>query len=535
MHDTGLQYTTGSTNFRRGEGNEDDAGDNKKFQEGVYSMYLKLEVDKPITSTNSFIEDRSTATAINVDDEKEGWKEGQVIYTHVTDGNHKQSTTFTVSLTRPAKNSSATEACLVLTYDGKLTGNGVVSFGEIIDMNISHKPKLRDIERCYIGTTYDIGTNLDTELETIIKDSGLGFNETQSNSILTTNIVDSNSTSTVVCLENVTGLDSGDIIYTQDGHLIGEILAISNQTITFATGTKYYTPPQYSNITKSDKKTFVTNLTFTNTDVYTAINSLTRKKGLDYKIVDNTVITRNINDLSSVRRKSIEFKHLVGREPISNNESMFDKINKVIVVGSNGVSYEMGMATNDDEKVWKEVDSTITTEEEAKIAAMKILHLHNSNALKITLTISKKAADGSYDFSLLEAGDLVTLNFPTYNIPAGDYIIYEVSNILGEMLTLKVGSYSKGIAERLTQMNQESKDNINHLLSASSGGNVGGKMIFDKLKLRMDSIEYKVVGEVMNSNIGFDDILGFTEIVGFETTSTGIVAIKKEYKNRFYD
>jgi hypothetical protein len=39
----------------------------------------------------------------------------------------------------------------------------------------------------------------------------------------------------------------------------------------------------------------------------------------------------------------------------------------------------------------------------------------------------------------------------------------------------------------------------------------------------------------MNANMGFDDVFGFTETVGFETTSTGVIAIKKEYKDRFYD
>ena len=42
-------------------------------------------------------------------------------------------------------------------------------------------------------------------------------------------------------------------------------------------------------------------------------------------------------------------------------------------------------------------------------------------------------------------------------------------------------------------------------------------------------------GGLTDSNIGFDDIAGFTETVGFDIVATGEIGIKKEYKDRFYD
>ena len=525
MKDSGIDYKTNTHNFRTGSASNSTAtqsDDNQYFNEGVYSMYLKLDIDSPITSDYKFIECRTPASAVR------NFTEGEVITTHVTDGNSRQKKDVTVTLVRKKGTSEATEECLVLTYDGNLTGNGVVSFGEVFDLSIGMKPRLKKIKRCYVGTTYDIGSDIDAELSNIIMESGLKYDERKSTVIYTTNIVNTNGTNNIVCLENVTELNAGDVIYSEDGHLIGEIQAISNQTITFASGTKYYSPPQHSTITKYNKKTFVSNLTFNSFDVFSAINSLTQKKGLDYRIEDNKVILRNLEDTSNIKRKKISFEHLTGHEPIKNNTSLFDKINRIIVIGD-GVRYEMDSLDVKNRKTMTVNDSTITTEEEAQIEAMKLLELHSGKARKITLQIQREG------FELLEAGDIVTLDFPTYNIPLGNYIVFEIENVLGPILTLTVGSYSKGIAERLNEISQGSKQNINHLLSANSSGTVGGKMIFDNLKIKMDSIEYKVVGETMNANMGFDDVFGFTETVGFETTSTGVIAIKKEYKDRFYD
>jgi len=522
MHDEGLEYKTVTTNFRKGSGSPEDSTNNKTFQEAVYSMYLKLDVDNDILADNPFIESRTTASAIR------GFEDGEVLSVHLTDGINKTQKQITVSTTRKKRVSNATEPCLVFNYDGNLTGNGVVSCGEIINLTIGKKPRLKNIKHCYIGTTYDVGSNIDTELSNIIKDVGLEFNGLKNGVNFTTNIVDSNGTNTVVCLENVTEVKEGSIIYTQDGHLIGKIQGISNKTITFASGDKYYIPPQYSNIVTYNDKTFVSNLTFNNADAHGAINALTKKKGLDYKVEGNKITFTDIENRVGLRKQKVEFTDLAGIEPIQNNTSLFDKINKVIVVGD-GVKFELTSATIKNEKTKTVNDSSITTVEEAKIEAIKTLQIHSGEARKIQMQINKEG------FENLEAGDILILDFPTYNIPLGEYIIFEIENVLGVVLTMTVGTYTKGIAERLTEITQEDKKNTFHLLSANSIGTVGGKAVFDNLKLRLSSIEYKVVGETLNANMGFDDVFGFTEVVGFETTSTGVIAIKKEYKNRFYD
>ena len=525
MKDTGLDYGLTSVNFRTGKGSNDDKTDDKRFHETVYSMYLRLDIDNPVLSSesNPFIEARNTTRATV------GFTEGEIITAFVSDGNTKRKVDLTVSLTRQKKTTSSTEPCLVFTYGGRLNGNGVVSFGEVIDVTLGRKPRLKRLNRCYIGTSFDIGSNVDTELNNVVTDAGLEYDFTKSNAIFTTNIVDTNNSSTTItCLENVVELSAGDVIYTQEGHLIGEILSINNKTITFASGKKYYTPPQYSNIIKLNERTFVSNIKLKSSDVYSTINSLTSMKGMDYKIQNNKVIFRNFEDTSSLLRKEVAFSDLTGASPISNNVSLLDKVNRVIVKGD-GVEHEVEIFTDADNKTMVVNDSTITTVQEAEIRGIKLLQIHNSDARKITLEINAKG------FELLEAGDLLHLDFPTYNVPKGDYIIFEIENVLGPTMKMTVGTYNKGIAERLSEISQESSQNISHILSANAEGSTGYKAIFEPLNLKVTELEYTVRGGLTDSNIGFDDIAGFTETVGFDIVATGEIGIKKEYKDRFYD
>ena len=526
LHDSGLKYDTTTNSFIRGVASTESSNtENQYYNEAVYSMYLKLDVDNAITANNPYLEARTTVKAV------EGFTDEEVISAFVSDGNKKKRLDFTVSLARKKGTSkSKTEQCLVLTYDGKLSGSGVVSFGEIFNITLSRKAKLTSLDRCYIGTSFEIGSNVNTELNNIVKDAGLEYDFTKSNATFTSNIVNSNGTNTVVCMENVVGLSAGDVIYTEEGHVIGEILSINNQTITFASGEKFYSPPQYSNIIKMNEKTFVTNLKFDNTNVYTAINSLVQAKGMDYKIHNGNVIFRNFEDTSSLRRKEVRFEHLIGREPISNNVALFDKASKVIVNG-NKVKGQDEDPTINVEKVVTINDSTIVTKEDADLKAMKVLQIHNGDSRKITLEIKK---DG---FELFEAGDILHLDFPNYKIPKGDYIIFEIENVLGPTMKLTVGSYSKGIAEILSGISQASESNVTSLLRENGEDESERRLtFFEDLNITLLDIEYIHRGALPNANIGFDDTVGFGETVGFDVdTGPSEFGILKHYKDRFYD
>ena len=168
MRDDGLRYDMVSTNFKTGgEGGTSDM----VYHEGVYSMYLLLEIDN--TADKTFLEKRTGTAAVTT------FTNNEVLDMYVTDGNHSERKKITVGTTKEKGNSSATESILSFSYDGTLTGNGVVSFGEIFELQLGRKPKLDNIKKCHIGTTFSVGSNVETELENIAESVDLEYDATR--------------------------------------------------------------------------------------------------------------------------------------------------------------------------------------------------------------------------------------------------------------------------------------------------------------------------------------------------------------------
>ena len=76
---------------------------------------------------------------------------------------------------------------------------GVVSFGEIIELELDRKPNLNNISKCHIGTSMIIGEEVETEIERIAKEAGLDIDMVQSQAEFTGNIVSSVSNNVITC------------------------------------------------------------------------------------------------------------------------------------------------------------------------------------------------------------------------------------------------------------------------------------------------------------------------------------------------
>ena len=516
MRDDGLRYDMVSTNFKTGgEGGTSDM----VYHEGVYSMYLLLEIDN--TANKTYLEKRTGTAAVTT------FTNDEVLDMYVTDGNHSERKKITVGTTKEKGNSSATESILSFSYDGTLTGNGVVSFGEIFELQLGRRPKLDNIKKCHIGTTFSVGSNIETELENIAESVDLEYDATRSFSTKTGNVVNSTTSNTVVCTANVKNLSVGDVVFSHEGHLIGEVQGISSATITFTTNL-LFTPLQYDELTLENKKTFVTNIKFDDVNVFDAVNSLVAKRGLDYNIRHGKLIARNIEDTASLRKYSMSYKESERLISVKSNKSMFDKANKVIVIGDK-VKFDLAQPTKKQERTVKVVDPSIKTVTDAQVRAVEILKLHSEDVRKITLTVQKKGLE------LLEAGDIVSLNFPNHNIPNDDYIVFEIENVLSGTMTITVGTFDKTIAERLSEITLEQANANTTSFKRDSIEVSSGQFLFDELKLNVVGLEYEITGNSnalsYNSNMGFDDLLGFTEQVGFATS----IVTKKQFKDRFYE
>ena len=519
MHDTGLQYNTAIQHIKTGTKQENisTVGSYNYYQESVYSMYLLLDID----NSGDFIE-RRTISSSTVPSH---FTEGEVIDAHITDGVNTSRKSITVNLTRPIPGTESTEYGLVFNYDGKLSGNGVVSFGEVFNVNLNKTPKLKNATKCHIGNTYSIGTQIEKQIQNIVIDAGLEYNTKESFSKKTNNVVNTISSNVITCVDTIENVVAGDILYSHDGHLVGEVSTggVSGSNITF---TKlYYTPLKYDELIKIEIKTFVTNLNLNNLDVYSALNTLVSKKGLDYSLTNGVFRTRNIDDIHAMRKYSLnslrDYDKII---EVKSHSSLFDKYDRVIVIGD-GINHSMsrvvtarnnmkktGLMKRTD-KVLRYTDMSITSESDARIKAMELLDLHSGETLKIKLRLHKEGLE------LLEAGDILALNFETKGIPSDDYMVFEIENMLAGELSLIVGTFDKTIAERMVEIQSEETKNTIAAATQETEGSAGDMQIPFNYNINFASVEYTITQSAENSNMGFDDLVGFTETVGFEESA----------------
>jgi hypothetical protein len=160
---------------------------------------------------------------------------------------------------------------------------------------------------------------------------------------------------------------------------------------------------------------------------------------------------------------------------VSTNKSLFDKANRIVLIGDR-VTHTVERPTKGETREVRVVDSTIKTRTEAETRANELLSLHSDDLRKITINVQKEGLE------LIEAGDISTSLFKRNSV--------EIS---------------------------------------------GGTFLFDEMGINVVGVSYEIVGSSnllsYNSNMGFDDLVGFTEEVGFEHSTV----TKKSYGSKFFE
>ena len=506
MFDTGLQYDIETSNLLSG-----GSGTTNQYSENIYSMYLPLEID-----TSNASDSHKAYTYIDrrdIDNTMALFSNGQTYDCYVTDGVNSQHTPITASITDTSKLKR-----IRLKYSGKLTGNGVVSFGETFTLETQTKIK-GDPTKLYLGSTISIGTDASTAINDLLTENNLVLSNDDKNITYTGNIVASVSSATITLAANAAGLSPNDFIYNQDGKFIGQIASISNANVVInsmdgdGTYDMYYRPVAEDEIVTYSKKPFILNTNFTESKVFDALNFLGAKSGLEFTLVDNKIKVQDANNYESKRKFSLTYadgNNLIG---VENNESLFDKANKVVVVGDN-VKATVDMSDTDDPKVITYVDGNIKHAKEAKVKAEQLLEVHNTPAKKITLKMQMKG------YELMKPGDLISLSFPNHNVPADDYIVYEIGNAMASIAEVTVGTYNKTIAERLTEMHSsQQRDSIN-ILTKDTVVELTSKVAFDMVEIDEQSLSYTITTPA-GSVIGYSTNVNYTNTLGGdETTET---------------
>ena len=273
MFDTGLKYDVVTQNFTTAE--EDSGGSEAEteyliYQESLYAMYLLLDID----TFNTHIDRRT------LNDAKATFNDGDSLECFITDGKNKTEKNLIVSKTTNN---------LRFSYDGKLTGYGVVSFGEIFNIESSGTPDNKEPIEAFIGTTISIGTDAEQAMVEILEENEIKVDNTIKNITYTGNIVDSDTTGTSIALTaSHSNIALGDIIYNQDGRLIGKVTT-ANAGSSLSVSNIYYKPKKNDELVKYERKPFILNTNFNEQDVFSSLNYLGAKQNLDYKFVDDKI------------------------------------------------------------------------------------------------------------------------------------------------------------------------------------------------------------------------------------------------------
>tara|TARA_R110002020_G_scaffold180072_7_gene374089 strand:+ start:6410 stop:13129 length:6720 start_codon:yes stop_codon:yes gene_type:complete len=484
MFDTGLKYDALMQNFTTAKkdekGGQETDTDFLAYQEGLYAMYLLLDVD----TFNTYIDRRT------IDDVRALFVDGQSINCCITDGNTTTEKSLNVSIgTTNAKR-------LKFSYDGNLTGFGVVSFGEIFNIESTGTPDNTKATNAYIGTTLSIGTDAEQAMVDILEESGIKVDNTIRNITYTGNIVDVDTTGTSIALTTShSNVALGDIIYNQSGRLIGKVTTASAGS-SLSVSNIFYKPKKNDELTKYDRKPFILNTNFNEQDVFTSLNYLGAKQQLDYKFSGDNIQIKNMEDFSSKRRFTLKYKDSSNLISVDSNKSLFDKANKIVVIGDN-VKAEVEIPSKVKRTI-KHLDANIKNTEEARIKAHSLLNIHRMDYKKITLTMEKTG------FELMEAGDIIHLDFPNHNIPADDYIIFEIENMMSTVATVTVGTFNKSIAERLSEIKLQQNKGFTTLFTRNINKSLTGKVLIDDLLPKEKTLHYALTTTTGGTLLGFD-------------------------------
>lgn len=495
MFDTGLKYTTLKQNFvttveeesgadlkTNEEGvNSDNPSDLLSeylaYQQGLYSMYLLLNID----TFNTYIDRRTLADA------KALFTDGDSLNCYITDGRNKQEKNIIVSETTDS---------LRFSYDGTLTGYGVVSFGETFTIETRHTPSNSNATEAFIGTTISIGTDVEQAMLEILEENEISTTTSLKNMTFTGNIIDANTSGTTITFTtNHSGINVDDVLYNQDGRLVGKVTTASAGT-TVVVSNIYYKPIKNDEITKYDRTPFILNTEFNEQDIFSSINYLASKRGLDYVFDNNNIIIKDLNNYDSRRKFSLKYNDGANLISVESNTSLFDKANKILVIGDN-VKAEVETPSNVKRTI-KHIDSNIKNSEEARIKAHNLLEIHQAGFRKIELTLEKTG------FELMKAGDILTLDFPNHNIPADDYIVFEIENVMSTISKITVGTFNKTIAERLSEISLNQDKGFTGLLTRNINKTLTGKMLIDNIAPKEKSLHYALTSTTGGTIIGFN-------------------------------
>ena len=207
---------------------------------------------------------------------------------------------------------------------------------------------------------------------------------------------------------------------------------------------------------------------------------------------------QEIDNYKTRRNFSLRYNDGTNLRSVDSNKNLFDKYTKVVIIGDNvraiaSTSLKEGL----NHKVFTETNSNIKRIEEAKQRADQLLEFYRTPARKITLSMDKTG------YELMKPGDLITLNFPSHDIPADDYIVFEIENVMSSVAKITVGTFTKTIAERLAEMQITANREQGNTMTLNLTKEISSNYLEDMMNIDELSLKYSYTTQSGGITFGF--------------------------------
>ena len=227
---------------------------------------------------------------------------------------------------------------------------------------------------------------------------------------------------------------------------------------------------------------------FRGVDLFSAIKFLMSKKNKKL-IEDNGIFTIDDDD-SSIFNTDIIFTTKDTNTRIftySKEKSEFDLFNEIIVNGKNKKSVVRDVRSIKDKgrKTLQVFENELVTQSDVDKRAKELLKLHNDDSFGLSISVGHKG------ISHLRVGDVVTVEIPEENIARSQFIVLEIQHNLTGTLELELGSYTKGLEDRFTELAIESRGVNNKIREDDIDDSDIAFNFLDSVEVK--PIEFKVV------------------------------------------
>lgn len=254
----------------------------------------------------------------------------------------------------------------------------------------------------------------------------------------------------------------------------------------------------------NDTNKYYSGNNFTGEDSYNAANKLLENKNLKLHVNGDTV--KIISNEEEKDFRSIEISEENSKikiVQIKKDKSLLDNFNEVIVYGDGfkGQARNYNNIKKIGRKSTKEIfDYSIITQKEVDQKAIKLLKLYNENSNAIEITIAD-------DLPLLEAGNIITLYYPSEGIQRQPYTVIEIQKSLGMPTKLLLGQYNKDLSNTLSGLLSITKD-----LQGNTKRKTYASVYVPNVSVQ--TTKFKFIQAKVTSNTGTPAI-GFTYTIGF--------------------